>query len=201
MNNVLDDETPQLVVINGDLITGENTFLENSTLYVDEVVAPLVERGLLWASTYGNHDSDFNLSRSGIFEREKRYPNSLTENMVAGIDAGVSNYYLPIYSADKTKEEPIFLLWFFDSRGGNYFQELDSNGNFVTQPSWVDVSVRQEIHCLRPGSGANILRLSTGSQRSELISRQNGESSLPLPLSTSPSKQWRLSRPRTTARG
>ncbi|KAH8819838.1 putative DNA repair exonuclease SIA1 [Xylogone sp. PMI_703] len=141
MNNVLDKETPQLVVLNGDLITGENTFLENSTLYVDEVVRPLVQRNLLWASTYGNHDSDFNLSREGILERERLHPNSLTGNMVPGRDAGVSNYYLPIYPSDETKDVPAFIMWFFDSRGGNYYQELDQNGNVVTQPSWVDVSV------------------------------------------------------------
>ncbi|KAI7590558.1 hypothetical protein KC316_g3321, partial [Hortaea werneckii] len=63
MNTILDAESPQLVVLNGDLITGENTFLENSTSYIDQIVAPLVQRDLPWASTYGNHDSDFNISR------------------------------------------------------------------------------------------------------------------------------------------
>lgn len=51
MNTVLDVESPQLVVLNGDLITGENTYLTNSTHYVDEIVQPLVQRGLSWAST------------------------------------------------------------------------------------------------------------------------------------------------------
>lgn len=54
MQTVLDIETPQLVVLNGDLITGENTFKENATDYVDEIVAPLVASGLPWASTYGS---------------------------------------------------------------------------------------------------------------------------------------------------
>lgn len=54
MQTVLDHETPQLVVLNGDLITGENTLKDNSTDYVDEIVAPLVEAGLPWASTYGS---------------------------------------------------------------------------------------------------------------------------------------------------
>ncbi|KAK1034692.1 hypothetical protein LTR33_016562, partial [Friedmanniomyces endolithicus] len=31
MNQVLDAETQQLVVLNGDLITGENAYLENAT--------------------------------------------------------------------------------------------------------------------------------------------------------------------------
>lgn len=54
MRTVLDSEATQLVVLNGDLITGENTFKENSTDYVDEIVAPMVEAGLPWASTYGS---------------------------------------------------------------------------------------------------------------------------------------------------
>jgi len=53
MNSVLDDESPQLVVINGDLITGENTYLYNSTYYIDRIVQPMVQRGLSWASNYG----------------------------------------------------------------------------------------------------------------------------------------------------
>lgn len=54
MQTVLDSEAPQLVVLNGDLITGENTLKENSTDYIDEIVAPIIEAGLPWASTYGS---------------------------------------------------------------------------------------------------------------------------------------------------
>ncbi|OGM49753.1 hypothetical protein ABOM_001829 [Aspergillus bombycis] len=140
INTVLDNESPQLVILNGDLITGENTFLSNATNYIDELVAPLVDRQLLWASTYGNHDSDYNLSRSAILEREKTYSNSLTKSMVSGALAGVSNYYLPVYPSDSSKDTPALILWFFDSRGGNYYQQL-KNGSQVPQPCWVDESV------------------------------------------------------------
>lgn len=54
VQTVLDNESPQLIILNGDLITGEDTFKENSTDYVDEIVAPFVEAGLPWASTYGS---------------------------------------------------------------------------------------------------------------------------------------------------
>jgi len=54
MEAVLDKEPTDLVVLNGDFITGENTFRENSTNYVDLLVKPLVERNLPWASTYGS---------------------------------------------------------------------------------------------------------------------------------------------------
>jgi Calcineurin-like phosphoesterase len=143
---VLDAETPELVVLNGDLITGENTFLENSTVYVDQIVRPLVARGLPWASAYGNHDSDFNISSQAIMAREHRWPNSLTASMVPGRNAGVSNYYLPVFGSDCPDTNtcaPELLVWFFDSRGGFYFQERDVAGNRVGRPDWVDVSVVQ----------------------------------------------------------
>ncbi|PSR80084.1 Metallo-dependent phosphatase-like protein [Coniella lustricola] len=125
IETVLNSENEtQLVVLNGDLITGEDTFRENATAYVDEIVAPLVRRGLSWAATYGNHDSDYNLSRTAIYNREKTYSNSLTGNMVQTNDSGVSNYYLPVYT-DGTNTDanavPALLLWFFDSRGGYVF--------------------------------------------------------------------------------
>jgi hypothetical protein len=134
-----------LVVLNGDLITGENTFLENSTHFIDQIVSPMVQRGLTWASAYGNHDSDYNISTSHILAREKQWPNSRTEKMVSDPDAGVSNYYLPVYAADCTSEaecEPKLLLWFFDSRGGFHYQRTDpATGNRVGKPNWVDSRV------------------------------------------------------------
>jgi hypothetical protein len=140
MNQVLDAEAPGLVVLNGDLITGENTFLENSTDYVDQIVAPIVARELNFASTYGNHDSAYNLSRENILAREHTYPGARTKQMVFGREAGVSNYYLPVYPSTKSRK-PALLLWFFDSRGGFYYQEKNEGGDLVGQPDWVDQSV------------------------------------------------------------
>lgn len=143
INEILDAEAPGLVVLNGDLITGENTYLENSTEYVDQIVGPLVDRGLTWASTYGNHDHNYNISASGILARERQWPNSRTQQMVFGPDSGVSNYYLPVYDplCSTSGCAPELLLWFFDSRGGFYYRTLDKYGNQIGQPDWVDISV------------------------------------------------------------
>ncbi|KAK5137575.1 hypothetical protein LTR08_007870 [Meristemomyces frigidus] len=140
IDSILDAESQQLVVLNGDLITGENVYLHNSTHYIDQISHPLVERGLTWASTYGNHDSSYNLSRHGILSRERRWPNARTTQMVHGKESGVSNYYLPVYPSDGG-HEPCMLLWFFDSRGGSYYQQLNASGDTVGQPDWVDKSV------------------------------------------------------------
>lgn len=143
MHKILTAESPQLVVLNGDLITGEDTFPHNSSLYVDHIVRPMVQRGFPWASTYGNHDSDVNLSTQAIFEREKSYANSLTDSMINGRSVGLTNYFLPVYSSKKgTLDHPSLLLWFFDSQSGNYFQERDTEGKKVERPSWVHEDVR-----------------------------------------------------------
>ncbi|KAI5924185.1 Metallo-dependent phosphatase-like protein [Camillea tinctor] len=144
INQVLDKESPELVVLNGDLITGENGFLENSTVYLDQIVQPLVDRQLTWASTYGNHDYDFNISGEAILARERQYVQSRTTKMVYGQHAGTSNYYLPVYNSSACTYggcTPLLLLWFFDSRGGFLYQQKDAEGQRVGQPNWVDTSV------------------------------------------------------------
>ncbi|KAF2671601.1 Metallo-dependent phosphatase [Microthyrium microscopicum] len=134
MNNVLDYESQDLVVLNGDLITGENTHFENSTKYLDIIVAPLVDRGLTWASTYGNHDRAYNLSQTKLYKAEKKYSGSLTQRMVRNPKAGITNYVLEVYS----RGELAMLLWFFDSYGGREYQKLAKNGS--------DIGLTQFVH-------------------------------------------------------
>lgn len=142
MESVLSTESPQLVVINGDLVSGERTSSSNSYTYLHQVVSPLVDKGLLWASTYGNHDSNPNLDPwHDLFVQEKQYTNSLTQSMVSDQDAGVTNYYLPVYPYGGSETDvPALILWFFDSKGGrvpsNRISKRDTN-----RPDWVDQSV------------------------------------------------------------
>jgi hypothetical protein len=142
MDKVLSSEDVQLVVLNGDLISGEATHASNSSTYLDRVVAPLVDRNLTWASTYGNHDSEINLDPEDIYNREKNYTNSLTQRKVSGSTAGITNYYLPIFGNDfSNNTTPAFILWFFDSQGGHYPKKKDDNGTSIPRQDWVDHSV------------------------------------------------------------
>jgi hypothetical protein len=146
METVLASEDVQLVVLNGDLISGEATHASNSSTYIDRVVAPLVKHDLPWASTYGNHDSEVNLDPAEMFRREKNYTSSLTQRRVSGSTAGITNYYLPIFGHDASNDTtPAFILWFFDSQGGHYPMTKDDNGTSVARQDWVDDSV--SINC------------------------------------------------------
>ncbi|TID20302.1 Metallo-dependent phosphatase [Venturia nashicola] len=144
VKTILDVENPNLVILNGDLITGEDTKLHNSTTYLDQIVGPMVQRQIPWAATYGNHDREYNLSPTKLLEREKKlYPKlSLTKSMVTDPDAGTTNYVLPIYPSDPNISTPSLLLYFFDSRGGHEFQRLSPTTNkTIGVPGFVHPSV------------------------------------------------------------
>ncbi|RGP76755.1 hypothetical protein FLONG3_5195 [Fusarium longipes] len=137
LNKVLDYDRPDLVVLNGDLINGDSTWKHNSTHYIDMIVEPMVNRSLTWASTYGNHDHNYNIDGAGILEREHMWPGARTKKMVNKKLSGTTNYWLPVYPSDCSDTSdcnPELILWFFDSRGGNYYQG-------IAQPNWVDQSV------------------------------------------------------------
>lgn len=146
MKRVLAREDPQLVILNGDLISGEATDRRKSSAYLDSVVEPLSDLDIPWASTYGNHDSRQTLDPREIFEQEKKYSNSLTSRMVSAFEAGVTNYYLPVFShgSSSSKEStstPALILWFFDSRGGHIPRQKTGIIDPIHRPNWVDDSV------------------------------------------------------------
>ena len=158
MRQVLSQERPDFVILNGDLITGENTFAFNSTGYVDQIVAPLVEGGYSWASTYGNHDSKYNLSREALYAEEKKYAGAYTQHGPAGTD-GVTNYVVPVFPSKTTgsSQTPVALLWFFDSRGGSEYQSLPANvdniDNYVSTGtvSWYrSAQASLQVRCSSP---------------------------------------------------
>ncbi|KAF8962278.1 Metallo-dependent phosphatase [Flammula alnicola] len=142
MNTVLADEEPDYVVINGDLITGENTFRENSTSLVDEIVAPLNKAKIPFSSTHGNHDNQANITHEEEILREQKVaPLSYTRMASKGVGGveGPGNYWVPIYRNVQDRA-PILVLWFFDSRGG-----FSPNPDSVPVPDWVDESVADWI--------------------------------------------------------
>ncbi|XP_019426788.1 PREDICTED: probable inactive purple acid phosphatase 16 isoform X1 [Lupinus angustifolius] len=56
MNTFLHHETPDFVVYLGDVITANNIMVANASLYWDQATSPARNRGIPWASVFGNHD-------------------------------------------------------------------------------------------------------------------------------------------------
>ncbi|KAI9163052.1 putative inactive purple acid phosphatase 16 [Paramyrothecium foliicola] len=145
INKVLDAEAGiSLVVVNGDAVSRDN-LLPNSTLYLDHALAPLLEHNLTWASLHGNHESNNARNPADVYAREHRWPNARTRSLVSNQErVGMTNYYLPVFAPDCPQGcgcEPEMIIWFFDSRGGFNFNELDSAGKQVNRPSWVHTDV------------------------------------------------------------
>ncbi|KAJ6483253.1 Metallo-dependent phosphatase [Mycena sanguinolenta] len=141
MRAVLRKEDPDYIVFNGDLITGDYTFRENSTLLIDQIMAPLIEAEVPFSSTHGNHDNQVNITHLQEIQREQEIAPSLCYTRAAppgvGGAGGPGNYWVPIYDT-LTDNAPSLILWFFDSRGG-----VSPTGTSL--PDWVDVSVASWI--------------------------------------------------------
>ncbi|KAJ7048501.1 Metallo-dependent phosphatase-like protein [Mycena amicta] len=115
---VLDNERPRYVVFNGDLITGENTFPENATKYLDVLFAPTVNRGIPFSSTHGNHDNADHINHQDEIEYEQKHYGktlSYTRSDVGPKPYGLGNYWIPVY-AKSADVVPAVIMWFFDSR-------------------------------------------------------------------------------------
>ncbi|KAH7105234.1 Metallo-dependent phosphatase [Auriculariales sp. MPI-PUGE-AT-0066] len=141
MRRVLKDEKPDYVAISGDLITGENTFAENSTKYIDMIALPLNEARVPFSSIHGNHDNQINITHMAEIERERKVaPLSYTRAAPKGVggEQGPGNYWVPIYRS-KRDSSPSLILWFFDSRGG--ITSNSTQQNQIDLPDWVDESV------------------------------------------------------------
>ncbi|KAH7112463.1 Metallo-dependent phosphatase-like protein [Dendryphion nanum] len=146
MESVLDNESPNLVVLNGDLLTGEAVLAHNYTNHIDRIFQPLINRKLPWASTYGNHDRTKLSTPTTILQHEKEIGGNVqghrlawTSSMVGNDDLrfGTSNYYIPIYTfSGDCRPELAMVLWFFDSRAGAAFQKGE-DGQTVPVEDWV----------------------------------------------------------------
>lgn len=106
MNEVLDAEKPDLVVYTGDLIFGRPA--EKS---MRRALQPVIERGLPFAVTFGNHDDELGMSRQELYDFIKPMPGNLTST-VEGL-SGVTNFILPVKASDGSKDAAV--LYVFDS--------------------------------------------------------------------------------------
>lgn len=129
-----------LVVFSGDQLTGNNVYA-NATTYLSLVVNETVEAGIPFASIFGNHDdaplqrgprSARSLSTTGrrallAYERAQWPALSLscgdadTDGCPTSLAPSVTNYFLLVRN---TSGAPVVVLYFLDSGGGSYPEEL-----------------------------------------------------------------------------
>ncbi|SDY20042.1 3',5'-cyclic AMP phosphodiesterase CpdA [Saccharopolyspora shandongensis] len=135
MNAVLDDQRPDLVILNGDNITGGcDTELEMRQA-MNNIVQPMEERKIPWAVTYGNHDEDSTakggLDESEMLEFYRSYAYNVNELGPRGV-TGTGNMNLFVHGS--RGNDPEFNLWLLDS--GRYAPGNIAGQDFAGYPTW-----------------------------------------------------------------
>ena len=113
---MLDEEKPDLVIHTGDIVYGNP-----ADQAAREILQPLVDRGIPFAVTLGNHESDFELKRAEIFEVIRSIKGNINSPLKDGIH-GCSNDVITL-SSDSGVERVFYL---FDS--GDYIEYRGEKG-------------------------------------------------------------------------
>ncbi len=100
MTSVLDTEKPDLVVLTGDILGGGNCRTPRKAFL--DLTAPIVERKIPWAYTFGNHDDECPMTRGELLNVVRRIPGALAQPGPSAI-TGLGNYALSVYAHDSDR--------------------------------------------------------------------------------------------------
>ncbi|WP_218711902.1 metallophosphoesterase family protein [Arthrobacter sp. BF1] len=141
MERTLDAEKPDFVVINGDVINGGCVTELEVKQALNHVVAPMENRRIPWAVTFGNHDED-SAAATGMTEAKmlkflQDYACNINADFIPGL-TGTSNTQLLIQSAKSpaksNAKNPAFGLWLIDT--GRYAPDSINGQDFAGYPDW-----------------------------------------------------------------
>ena len=113
MKSVSLAESPDLIVLTGDILSGGGC--NDAIKSLQEVIEILDQCAIPWAAVFGNHDDEGTANRHKLMEVMQESDLSLAEPGPEEIP-GVGNYVLTVQSSAKNK--PAALLYFIDS--GSY---------------------------------------------------------------------------------
>ena len=125
---ILDAEEPDLVVFLGDQIEGKHPYIHmgdneaHAKRIIDQIVAPVVERGIPFTVVFGNHDAqDAGVSNEVQMAYYQSFPGCLAADEGAALP-GCGTYNLIYTSSDGS--HPALNLYFVDSL------EYDAKGGY-----------------------------------------------------------------------
>ena len=93
VEKMIDDETPDLVVLSGDQVNGETAKDAQSAIF--KFAELFQRRRVPYAAVFGNHDDEGDLDRASSMSLLENLPFSLSEAGPPDID-GVGNYFVEI---------------------------------------------------------------------------------------------------------
>lgn len=113
MEKALDEVKPDLVVFTGDNISGGGcSGEENTQKAIDAILKPVVDRGIPFTITFGNHDAESGVSKERQLEIYQSYPGCYAYDASPDL-FGCATHNLPVYSS--TGNEVKFNFWLIDS--------------------------------------------------------------------------------------
>ncbi len=113
MENIAREESPDLIVLTGDILSGGGC--NDAVESLKQIVQLLEQCGIPWAAVFGNHDDEGTANRHELMAAMQESHLSLAEPGPEEIP-GVGNYVLTIQHANEDKTAA--LLYFIDS--GSY---------------------------------------------------------------------------------
>lgn len=110
IEDALDNEKPDVVVFTGDnvVVSSESKFRTGA----QKIIQPLIERGIPYAYTFGNHDDEYGVSKEYMHSVYSSLGTCLTYDADPSLN-GFGNCNIPIYSSDGN--DIAFNLWMIDS--------------------------------------------------------------------------------------
>ncbi|KAH3742825.1 metallophosphoesterase family protein [Pelomyxa schiedti] len=116
-----------LVVTSGDMLTGNDKWsADEETALWKQMVGPMMDRGLNWAITFGNHDDRGVMTRQELMTLDQSLQGSLSQIGPTDLP-GVSNYWLPVYS-DSGETDIAAVLYFLDTLDSGQCPNVSGNG-------------------------------------------------------------------------
>lgn len=108
MVEAIEAEKPDFIIITGDLV-----YSNNVAKILPQLFQPIVDSGIPFAFVFGNHDHQFELNRSQIYDIIQAMPGCIVPKRG---DAQSPDYVLEVMSSDGSK--PAAVLYCLDSHAG-----------------------------------------------------------------------------------
>lgn len=142
MEATLDSVRPDLVIMNGDNISGGCEDARAMKQAMNNVVLPMERRSIPWAITFGNHDADSTpdtgLDETDMLAFYRSYPHNLNRPSPKDV-TGTGNTNLLITSGRDRR--PAFNLFLLDS--GRYAPERIADQDLEGYPTWDWIRMNQ----------------------------------------------------------